>query len=132
MKKLILLVAFLLFISVVAVCQAGYPSVITPTKTTITGVDTSRIATPAIRSYSPSFVIATTVTKTAGTLAGSAAFQGSLDGTVFFTIATTALTDGSNVLFFREANGASFAYYRIMVTSSTGTASVTNSKYTKK
>jgi hypothetical protein len=98
-------------------------------KTTLTNTDTARATLPTVKLFYDVLTISASITKATGTLAGSAVLQATLDGTKWFNVSTTALSDGTNDLLF-VVSGTGANGYRIQVsTSGTQTSTIANTKF---
>lgn len=98
-------------------------------KTTLTNADTVLATLPVVKTYYDALTISISVTKATGTLAGAATLQATLDGTKWFTVSSTSLTDGANDLLFVVAGTGANGYRIRVTTSGTSTSTVANAKY---
>lgn len=98
--------------------------------TTLVAPDTAIVPTPAVKTLYNTFTISMTLTKVSGTVAGTALFQGSMDGTKFYTISSTALANQTTNDLYYEDGYTNWNYYRIYLpTSGTNTVTVSDTKY---
>lgn len=87
-----------------------------PVKDTCVNTDNTTINLGAIPGEAVAFHL--TAAKVSGTVAGNAIFEGSVDGTNYVTLQTTALTDVAVNTITYTPTALSFSFYRIRVTTS--------------
>jgi hypothetical protein len=115
MKKLIFFLA-LFTAGLVFQSSAQLLKTTKPVKDTCVNTDNTTITLGSIPGDAVAFHL--TAAKVSGTVAGNAIFEGSIDGTNWVTLQTTALTDVAvNTITFTPT-ALSFAQYRIRVTTS--------------
>ena len=136
MKKLIFAAAFV-FAAVAANAQV-VDMKSTSSKATDTVTNTgSEVLTAQVNGYQADVTIQAVVTKVSGTVAGTVVLQGSVDGSNYVTLTTTALPGGNDTCTltntatqsFNYAVGQSkYLYYRVRVTGSGTMVAIINAK----
>ena len=122
MKKFIVIMTALLMFSFASQAQtltwSGYGN----TLDTVTNAGSRSATAVTVSAPAKAFSMQVAVTKISGTVGGTVKWQGSNNGTDWYTISTDTMTDASAVYAYSIATAAPFNYYRALVTG-TGTMS---------
>lgn len=127
MKKIILLlsVGFLLALSINA--QRVAPTI---TQATLTNAQTGYVtANPVTSTFYESIAFQVTLTKTSGTIAGTAVLQGTVNGSTWTNITSTALTDATTTYLFSDVPAKYYQYRVAVATTGTSVSTISSSYY---
>lgn len=125
----------LLFLAAMAVSFHGHSqtnATLVVSGSPITNAASATLLTTTLGSYYESLGLQVVITRTSGAIAGTAALQGTIDGTNWFAISSSALTDVASQTFGFAVDKVAYNRYRVVVTTTGTSVTAVTGKYVYK